>query len=293
MAGLNSESAEVRGNKDFDRRPVPDPTVLTTEAANRQDAAVRTVIRSEIDHLSNLLDSKFERLDERFTLQETRVGEQKKDTAEYLMGQLVNLQQIYTADFATVNQRFADNEVLLTEKFKFVYDSFTQLALRTAEQKSDTNTSLTAALAAQEKSAAATTLSSEKSIDKSEEATLERIRATENLLSSSSKANDDKYGDLKERLVAIEARTAGIGEGTTGARQHTESNRGLLSVLAATVIAVIAIITLVVTLTVSHSTPSPAASTLPTTPVTIPNTATNLPACADVVVGQQCVQVKP
>src|SRR5450631_4428175 len=67
------------------------------------------------------------------------------------------------------------------------------LDARTAEQKSDTNNALNAALAAQKESAASQTVSLQKNTDKSETATIERIKAVETLLANYNKAADDKF----------------------------------------------------------------------------------------------------
>jgi hypothetical protein len=108
----------------------------------------------------------------------------------------------------------------------------TQLAMlgaRTAEQKQDTTNALNAALAAQKEQAALQNAASEKSITKSETATIERIKAVETLLSASTRASDDKTDDLKSRIVAIEAIKLGTTEGVAAVRSSSSDTRAIIA----------------------------------------------------------------
>ena len=151
--------AEPPDGRQMDIRPVPDPTILTTEATSRLEAMLRNLIRTEVGHLDDLFRERLSGVVSQFSTQ------------------------------------------------------FTMLDARTAEQKQDTTNALNAALAAQKEAVAAQTASSEKSITKSETATIERIKAVETLLSASTRASDDKIDDLKSRIVAIEAVKLGAVEG--------------------------------------------------------------------------------
>ena len=117
---------------------------------------------------------------------------------------------------------------------------FSMLDARTAEQKQDTTNALNAALAAQKEAVAAQTASSEKSITKSETATIERIKAVETLLSASTRASDDKIDDLKSRIVAIEASKLGTKEGTATAQQNTTDARAMITIGISIILVIIA-----------------------------------------------------
>lgn len=198
-----------------DIRPVPDPTVLTTQASDRLESMLRNLIWTEIRHRAELTDKTFE----------------------------------------GVEQRIAD----LDER---IADQFTALAARTAEQKADTTKALTDALAAQKEAAAATTTSSEKSITKSETATTERIKATESLLSTTTKASDDKIIDLKGRMDRMEASRVGSREGVAGVHESSSRTLAILAGLASLVLVVVAIIT--VALLISNG-----GHSATTTPITV------------------------
>lgn len=121
---------------------------------------------------------------------------------------------------------------------------FTMLDARTAEQKQDTTNALNAALAAQKEAVAAQTASSEKSITKSETATIERIKAVETLLSASTRASDDKIDDLKSRIVAIEAVKLGKTEGVAEVRQSGVDTRAIIASIIGVVSVLVAVISI-------------------------------------------------
>ena len=182
----------MQGSQDI--RPVPDPTVLTTEASKRLEDMLRNLIRTEIAHQNDLF------------------------------GEKVN----------GINQAFS-------EKLMRVEARFDMLEKRTAEQKKDTKDALDAALAAQKEAVASQTASSEKSITKSETATIERIKAVETLLSASTRASDDKIDDLKSRIVAIEAVKLGGVEQAANTRATSIDARGNMASVISLILALIAI----------------------------------------------------
>jgi len=117
---------------------------------------------------------------------------------------------------------------------------FSMLDARTAEQKKDTKDALDAALAAAKEAVANQSTSSEKSITKSETATIERIKAVETLLSASSNSTDDKIDDLKSRIVAIEAVKLGNTEGAATVRTSTISTQAIIALIVSIILALIA-----------------------------------------------------
>lgn len=63
-----------------DTRPIPDPTQLTTEALNREIAALRDLLYGEIRHRGQLTDEQFRSVMVQFNAIEQRTAEQKTDT---------------------------------------------------------------------------------------------------------------------------------------------------------------------------------------------------------------------
>jgi hypothetical protein len=178
---------------DSDVRPVPDPTVLTTEASSRLEATLRDFIKTEIRHQNDLFVSVVARIEMRLDL----------------------------------------------------------LDGRTAEQKSDTKAALDAALAAQKEAVASQTESANKSIDKSETATTERIKGVEALLATSTKATDDKITDLKDRVIAIEAVKLGTVEQTANMRANSMDSRGNMASIISVITTIIAIASITIAIIIA------------------------------------------
>src|SRR5579864_9311401 len=186
-----SKGQYIIGERDI--RPVPDPTVLTTAASARLEEMMRTLISTEIMHQTTLFDEKLDGV--RMQLAERMTGSTKQ----------------------------------FGEKLAKIEAQFEMLSARTAEQKKDTKDALDAALAAQKEAVASQTASSEKSITKSETATIERIKAVETLLATSTRASDDKIDDLKSRIVAIEAIKLGTIEGAATVRSGSTETRAIIA----------------------------------------------------------------
>lgn len=153
-------------------KPNPDPTVATNDAVERAMKSERDYVNGEIRALNARLDAA-----DRATLLRLAT----MDAIPEMIGREVTHLRV------------------------LVEEQLAALAARTAEQKADTTKALTDALAAQKEAVANQTNSSEKSITKSETATTERIKGVEALLGTQAKSTDDKIGDLKDRVVAIEA----------------------------------------------------------------------------------------
>lgn len=157
-------------------KPNPDPTVATNDAVARAVLAERDYVNGEIRALIARLDAA------------------DKATA-------IRLATIDNIPNLIIKE--------VTHLHILIEEQLAALAARTAEQKADTTKALTDALAAQKEAVANQTNSSEKSITKSETATTERIKGVEALLGTQAKSTDDKIGDLKDRVVAIEATRLG------------------------------------------------------------------------------------
>jgi DNA repair exonuclease SbcCD ATPase subunit len=166
-----------------------------------------------------------------------------------LEGTLRNLMQTEVMHLSELlSEKLAGVATSLREKIAGIVLRLDLLDARTAEQKQDTTNALNAALAAQKEAVAAQTASSEKSITKSETATIERIKAVETLLSASNKATDDKIDDLKNRIVAIEAVKLGSVEQIANSRASGGDMRGNMASIISVIVTVIAIISVIVTI---------------------------------------------
>jgi len=72
---MSEQLPENRGS-----RPVPDPTILTTEQLDRAIASLKEIIETRIGGMEEIFDEKFISVNERFALVERQRVEQKEDT---------------------------------------------------------------------------------------------------------------------------------------------------------------------------------------------------------------------
>jgi hypothetical protein len=140
---------------------------------------------------------------------------------------------------------------LVDQKLAEIRTILAMLDSRTAEQKKDTKDALDAALAAAKEAVANQSTSSEKSITKSETATIERIKAVETLLTQSTIASNDKVDDLKSRIVAIEAVKLGNVEQDTTIRSRGVDMRGNMAIIISIITSVISVVGVVVAIIIA------------------------------------------
>jgi hypothetical protein len=229
---------ETNGHRG-DFRPVPDPTVLTTEASVRQEAMIRNLIAAEIEHQRELFDEKMDGISNQFAARVLANHEKMDGIANQYNAKLEGIVNQYGEKLDGIINLYG-------EKIEKINIRFNMLDARTAEQKSDTKAALDAALAAQKEAVAAQTESSDKSINKSETATTERIKAVETLLNASTRASDDKIDDLKSRVGQIEAAKLGAAESTASMRTSGMDSRAVLAIAISAILALIALAAVVV-----------------------------------------------
>lgn len=71
--------ADKDDTRNRDSRPVPDPTLLTTEQLHREIAALREFVLGEIRHVGELSNERFKAVDEQMFAVSERTKEQKED----------------------------------------------------------------------------------------------------------------------------------------------------------------------------------------------------------------------
>jgi hypothetical protein len=158
-----------------DLRPVPDPTVLTTQQLVREIAAVREVT-------------------------DIRLG---------AMDKAIILVQNAVDRSPTVAEIYAE----FTEKFVSVQTQFAERDTRTEQTSKDSKVAVDAALSAAKEAVAEQNKSSALAIAKSETTMTKQIDSITTLIQTNQKAIDDKIADVKDRVTSIEGRSKGIGDG--------------------------------------------------------------------------------
>jgi cation transport regulator ChaB len=172
------------------RPPVPDPTVLTTEALLR-------AVGSERDYV----DGRIAVLEERL---------RAIDVATRLLNETVN--RVPT----DVTKEVTHLRELMTEMFGSVKTQFNERDMRGDRESRDNKVAVDAAFAAQKEAAAKQDESNAKAINKSEVATGETINKLAELQRSVADGLADKIDDLKSRIGAVEASKQGGRETLSG-----------------------------------------------------------------------------
>jgi hypothetical protein len=169
--------------------PVPDPTILTTEALARAIAAER-------DFLNAQLEVRDERL-------------RGIDRATELLNETVN--RVPTA----LEREIKHLRELTEERFRSVQTQFAERDTRQEREARDGRLAVDAAFAASKEASREQNLSNSLAINKSEQATAETIDKLTESFKSSNDALGGQLADYKERLTRIEAMKQG-GKETLG-----------------------------------------------------------------------------
>lgn len=183
-------------------RPIPDPTVLTTEQLLREIGNVREVTKGELDVLRERLRG--------------------IDTATELLGESMNRVP------SEVDKQISHLRELDEEKFRSIAVQFLERDTRSERESKDNKVAVDAAFAAQKEAASKEGESNQKAIDKSEKATAETLNKQADLFKSKNDALDAQIADLKDRVGRLESTKAGGLEAVASRRdEQTLSRQGL------------------------------------------------------------------
>jgi hypothetical protein len=197
-------------------RPVPDPTVLTTDAVNQAIAVTK-----------DYTDGKIAVLEERL---------RGIDKATTLLNEEVN--RVPSKLTLAVEQVY----VVTGEKFASVDKQFKERDIRAEREARDNKVAVDAAFAAQKEAAAKQDEANAKAIDKSEKATAETIKtnqdATIQRLAELTKSQDE----MKIALSRLETSKLNATESRTEQRASTGAVTGYIFGAVASVVAVAALL---------------------------------------------------
>jgi hypothetical protein len=230
----NDAAAANAASRQYDWRPRPDPTVLTTQQLRETEAVLNRTIKGRVAALRELLETRLDGMDKATAVNAGEVthihGEidhVRDRLREERAGEIQNLRELLTEridgiDKATkllaanqdrapsdtdkaigalrelIQSQLGQVEAVANEKFRAIEGTFASNAL-----------ALTAALATQKEAAAEQNKSNTLAISKSEQATKETISANAAQTTAGLKSQEATINDLKERLVRLEA--GGVG----------------------------------------------------------------------------------
>jgi hypothetical protein len=207
--------------------PIPDPTVLTTQAVDRSLERVHELLSG----FREVIETRLVAMDRAIKLAADDVDQSR----EALHREIEHLRE--DADRA----RLAQRELLQShidrvadigqEKFTAIATQFAERDTRTGQAEVERQKSLDAALAAAKEAVSEQNKANTEAIRKSELATQKQIDALVALMTTSNESLNDKIADVKARLDQGEGRSGG----------HSDSTRNLVTIigLALTAITVI------------------------------------------------------
>lgn len=117
-------------------RPVPDPTLLTTEQLLREVTNLRTQMLAEDAHHSEVVGEKIEALWNELRSLSDRTAEQKKDTKDALDAALAAQKEAVASQTASSEKSITKSETATTERIKGV-ETLLQTSNKSADDKID------------------------------------------------------------------------------------------------------------------------------------------------------------
>jgi hypothetical protein len=188
----------TKGVEPGDNVPVPDPSILTTAALLREIGNLRELLEVKLTAGSDAnLASR--------AIIETRLAG---------MDIAIQLLQASADKFPTrIDEKIRAlrevHEATYLEKFDSIQTQFKERDVRTEQAAGAVKIAVDAALQAQKEAVGEQNKSSSTAIAKSESATMKQIDQLSVLIQTMTKASDDKFTDVKERLTRIEGKSEG------------------------------------------------------------------------------------
>lgn len=273
-------AAQAASARQYDWRPRPDPTVLTTQQSQALEVNLRAVIREAVAGLRELMEQRLDGMDQATGVLTSRI--------DGIIPDSLHGRDVLRAEFAAADQSNREliseridgmdkaNEILAANVSKFPSDVdravgalkavlMAEIQRNREVQGSETKRiedvnqekfnaidgtfasnalALTAALAAQKEAAAEQNKSNTLAIDRANSATKETIAANAAQTANSLSSQAATIGDLKERVVRIES----TGAGATASKTETRLSQGAVVSLAVAILAVLGVVVSIVAL---------------------------------------------
>jgi len=196
-------------------RPVPDPTVLTTDAVNQ------AVVISK-----DYTDGKTAVIDERI---------RGIDKATELLNQEVNRVP------SKLTQAIENVEKVMDTRFESISQQFKERDIRAEREARDNKVAVDAAFAAQKEAAAKQDEANAKAIDKSEKATAETIKTNQELSKATTDGLVKGLDEVKLAVTRLETSKLSARESTVDHRASTGAVVAYIVAAVSTVSAVVAV----------------------------------------------------
>jgi hypothetical protein len=208
---MNLEGGEVVDEQPLQSwTPRPDPTVLTTEALNREIATLRMLLSSEISALRASIDARIGAIDEatRLRLQTT------EQFPDLIKQEISHLLDIHDKDISALKEAIVAAVRIHDERFGMVELRFTERDTRMHQSADAAQSALQAALLAAKELVNAQGQASTEAAGKSEASITKQIDQIGMIIQALEKAVNIRISEIKERID----RGEGVGNGALAQR---------------------------------------------------------------------------
>src|ERR1044071_7880502 len=188
-----------RNERDHSWRPIPDPTILTTQQLQREISALKEIIFTRLDANDKAVQLLHEDV--------TRVP---TDTDKAI----AHLKELHNERFEGIEKQFSERDTRMTRELEH------------------NQTALEAALLSAEKAVNKQNENFALSIAKSENSTNKQMEQMATLIHTSNGALEGKISDLKDRVTIIEGKTSGQMQAQVS---HQTSNSFIIAVFVAAI----------------------------------------------------------
>jgi hypothetical protein len=200
--------------------PIPDPTVLTTQALLREVAALNEKVEIRFAATDKII---------------THVEEQIRARSNDITTSSMHLRELMLSEMGKI-------KVVTDEVFQRIDVQFVERDKRTEQLALASSTAIATALQAAKEAVGAQNTSNSIAIAKSESSTLESLRQLRELFLSETKAINEKVDDLKSRLDRGEGKGSGVVERRETDRASVGQGLAIASVVISIVVAMVAIV---------------------------------------------------
>jgi hypothetical protein len=203
----------------YDRRPIPDPTALTTEQLRRELSGLREILQARLDGMDRAVNIVNEEI--------THIPKNIDAAIKHL-------------------------EELQDEKFKGIGLQFLERDVRTDQASKANKEALDAALLAAKELVGAQNIANSAAAVKTEVSFTKQIDQITTLIQTGQRATDATIQELKERLDRGEGAHTGIAEVRTEQRAASGNNINIGQTIIMGVSSLIALTALILTLLLHH-----------------------------------------
>jgi hypothetical protein len=179
-------------------RPVPDPTVLTTQQLERAISGLREILEARLNGMDKALSLTHEELNRRATEGSLKVSHLRE---------------------------------LSDEKFSSIQTQFLERDTRTEQTSRDSKVAVDAALQAAKEAVGEQNKSSALAIAKSESATTKQIDQLVVLISTGTNAQDSKINDIKDRITTLESSNSTLASAQITQHDASSSRVAIIGVI--------------------------------------------------------------